>query len=88
MVQLVFTGGMELLTKCKTKELKFSGNIKSLIAEIATTVDRKDLFVQGESLRPGILVLINDVDWELENQYEYVVKESDTIVFISTLHGG
>ena len=38
--------------------------------------------------RPGILVLINDVDWELEGTLEYVVQPSDTLVFISTLHGG
>jgi ubiquitin related modifier 1 len=38
--------------------------------------------------RPGILVLINDVDWELEDEEEYVLKDEDEIVFISTLHGG
>jgi ubiquitin related modifier 1 len=38
--------------------------------------------------RPGILVLINDVDWELEDGLEYQLKNGDVIVFISTLHGG
>ena len=38
--------------------------------------------------RPGILVLINDIDWELEGEGDYVVKNGDQIVFISTLHGG
>lgn len=38
--------------------------------------------------RPGILVLINDVDWELEGKLEYELEEGDTISFISTLHGG
>ena len=38
--------------------------------------------------RPGILVLINDTDWELEGGLEYVVEDKDLIVFISTLHGG
>jgi hypothetical protein len=38
--------------------------------------------------RPGILVLINDTDWELEGGLSYVVQNNDTIVFISTLHGG
>ncbi|KAK9863065.1 hypothetical protein WJX84_007436, partial [Apatococcus fuscideae] len=28
-------------------------------------VERADLFAQGNSVRPGILVLINDTDWEL-----------------------
>ena len=49
--------------------------------------------------RPGILVLINDTDWELlvrlslsvahqQGECEYVVNDKDVIVFISTLHGG
>jgi hypothetical protein len=38
--------------------------------------------------RPGILVLINDADWELEGEEEYILQDGDEIVFISTLHGG
>jgi hypothetical protein len=38
--------------------------------------------------RPGILVLINDADWELEGQLDYVVQDADCVAFISTLHGG
>jgi molybdopterin converting factor small subunit len=38
--------------------------------------------------RPGILVLINDVDWELEGEWEYQIADGDRITFISTLHGG
>jgi len=38
--------------------------------------------------RPGILVLINDADWELEGELEYELKDKDEVVFISTLHGG
>lgn len=38
--------------------------------------------------RPGILVLINDADWELYNEYDYEIEAGDTIVFVSTLHGG
>lgn len=38
--------------------------------------------------RPGILVLINDTDWELEGEGDYALKDGDEIVFISTLHGG
>lgn len=49
---------------------------------------RQDLFVSGNSVRPGILVLINDVDWEIEGTKNYKLKNNDTITFISTLHGG
>jgi len=38
--------------------------------------------------RPGILVLINDADWELEGELDYELKDRDEMVFISTLHGG
>ena len=42
----------------------------------------------AHSRRPGILVLINDTDWELEGEGKYVLQNNDEIVFISTLHGG
>ena len=38
--------------------------------------------------RPGILVLINDADWELEGEEKYELEQDDNIVFVSTLHGG
>ncbi|PQE13854.1 Ubiquitin-related modifier 1 protein [Rutstroemia sp. NJR-2017a BBW] len=38
--------------------------------------------------RPGILVLINDADWELEGEAEYALQPNDNILFVSTLHGG
>ncbi|CAG8703033.1 19408_t:CDS:2, partial [Cetraspora pellucida] len=50
--------------------------------------ERSELFVSGNTVRPGILVLINDTDWELEGELEYEIKDNDDIVFISTLHGG
>lgn len=42
----------------------------------------------ADDRRPGILVLVNDADWELEGQGAYVLEEGDEIAFISTLHGG
>eukprot|EP01027_Heterolobosea_sp_BB2_P002647 GEZU01004000.1.p1 GENE.GEZU01004000.1~~GEZU01004000.1.p1 ORF type:complete len:185 (+),score=24.37 GEZU01004000.1:74-556(+) len=38
--------------------------------------------------RPGILVLVNDTDWELLGGIEYELQPNDNVVFISTLHGG
>lgn len=40
------------------------------------------------SRRPGILVLINDADWELEGEEAYEIQPRDNILFVSTLHGG
>ncbi|OBT73830.1 hypothetical protein VF21_06680 [Pseudogymnoascus sp. 05NY08] len=41
-----------------------------------------------EFTRPGILVLINDADWELEGGESYLLQPGDNILFVSTLHGG
>ncbi|KAF2733901.1 ubiquitin related modifier 1 [Polyplosphaeria fusca] len=50
--------------------------------------DRK-LFVQEDNtVRPGILVLINETDWELEGEEKYEIQDGDHIIFVSTLHGG
>lgn len=46
------------------------------------------MFVSGNSVRPGIIVLINDTDWELMETINYKVQDRDSIAFISTLHGG
>lgn len=46
------------------------------------------MFVQGDSVRPGIIVMINDCDWELEGNGAYELQSGDCIAFISTLHGG
>ncbi|XP_069465243.1 ubiquitin-related modifier 1 [Ambystoma mexicanum] len=50
--------------------------------------ERPELFIQGDSVRPGILVLINDADWELMGELDYTLQNQDNVVFISTLHGG
>lgn len=50
--------------------------------------ERPELFVEGETVRPGILVLINDADWELSGELDYQIQDKDKITFISTLHGG
>uniref|UniRef100_A0A3P9KTY3 Ubiquitin-related modifier 1 n=1 Tax=Oryzias latipes TaxID=8090 RepID=A0A3P9KTY3_ORYLA len=39
--------------------------------------ERPELFVQGDSVRPGILVLINDADWELMGELDYQLQDQD-----------
>ena len=50
--------------------------------------DKEEMFVQGRSVRPGIIVLVNDTDWELLDTTRYKLENGDSIAFISTLHGG
>lgn len=38
--------------------------------------------------RPGVLILINENDWELEGGLKAPLKANDSVLFISTLHGG
>jgi len=66
-------------------------NIEWLIHYLVENVmqdPRKELFILDEHVRPGILVLINDADWELEGEEAYEIQPRDNILFVSTLHGG
>ncbi|KAH3742298.1 ubiquitin-related modifier 1-like [Dreissena polymorpha] len=91
-----FGGGAELLFgKVKTHEVNLpdkeaSWTIKDLLTWMKDNMlkERPELFIQGETVRPGILVLVNDADWELMGELAYNIQENDRIVFISTLHGG
>ncbi len=50
--------------------------------------EKEEMFVQGSSVRPGIIVLVNDTDWELLETTRYKLEAGDSVAFISTLHGG
>jgi ubiquitin related modifier 1 len=51
-------------------------------------LSQKSLTAMHAYSRPGILVLINDADWELEGEASYALQPNDNILFVSTLHGG
>ncbi|KAJ1023576.1 hypothetical protein NDA16_003193 [Ustilago loliicola] len=100
-IKVEFGGGTELLlapphekkhkiTLPRNDALGNPTNVTALIQYIRKKLvtEREELFVDGDSVRPGILVLINNGDWELEGEGDYVLQDGDEIVFISTLHGG
>ncbi|KAK6481076.1 ubiquitin-related modifier 1 [Huso huso] len=95
-LHLEFGGGAELLFGgVKDHHVKLPSqsepwNVKQLLAWIKTNLlrERPELFIQGDTVRPGILVLINDADWELMGELDYMLEDQDNVVFISTLHGG
>ena len=90
----LISGGLELLFENK-KAIdvvveKPGFNMKDLIEVLRAQHlrDKEEMFVQSGSVRPGIIVLVNDTDWELEDTTNYVLQPNDKIAFISTLHGG
>ena len=97
-VHIEFSGGAELLfNKIKKHDIQLPDQdmsepwtLRSLISWIKDNLlqERPDLFVLGETVRPGILVLVNNIDWELLGELDYSLQEGDNVVFISTLHGG
>ncbi|THH27219.1 hypothetical protein EUX98_g6969 [Antrodiella citrinella] len=97
-LKIEFGGGMELLfSNERSHNIKIPATVDGKPANLSSLIfwlkdnllkEREELFIEGETVRPGILVLVNDVDWELEGEGDYEVKDGDEIVFISTLHGG
>jgi ubiquitin related modifier 1 len=88
------SGGLELLfggVKSFSVALEASPlTMRGVIAHVRDhlLIERPELFVSGDSVRPGILVLINEVDWELEGALDASVVDGDVVLMISTLHGG
>ncbi|XP_028353553.1 ubiquitin-related modifier 1 isoform X3 [Physeter macrocephalus] len=93
-VEVEFGGGAELLFDgVKKHQVTLPGqeepwDIRNLLVWIKKNLlkERPELFIQGDSVRPGILVLINDADWELLGELDYQLQDQDSILFISTLH--
>ncbi|KAJ5752323.1 hypothetical protein N7520_009240 [Penicillium odoratum] len=99
-ITVEFTGGLEILFSNQRKhKIIMPGrlddgsvpNISNLVRYLVDNLmkdQRKELFIMEDNVRPGILVLINDADWELEGEETYELQAGDNIVFVSTLHGG
>lgn len=97
-IEVELSGGAELLfgntrniqlTLDRTSE-QDTWTIRRLLKHLTENFvkERPELFVKGETVRPGILVLVNDADWELVGELDYTIENKDKIAFISTLHGG
>lgn len=77
-VKIEFSGGMELLFD-KQKELKVNlapdSTLQDLIDKLKNEYlkEKEELFYQAGTVRPGIIVLINDTDWELCENEKYRV---------------
>lgn len=95
-VKVEFLGGLDqTFNGIKNLKLEIDGEEPKLIELINKLSNQyisneKDfeMFIQEGTIRPGILVLINDTDWELEDKEDYILDDGDLISFTSTLHGG
>ena len=93
-VEVEFSGGLELLFSLQKHitidNLPEGATIRGLIDHLKKVhlQEKEEMFVNQGSVRAGIIVLINDCDWELEGGIDYVCQNKDVISFISTLHGG
>ncbi|RDB19330.1 Ubiquitin-related modifier 1 [Hypsizygus marmoreus] len=84
-IKVEFSGGLELLFSNQRSHTvtipssidegengKKPADLAFLIRYLRDNLlkERVELFVEGETVRPGILVLVNDTDWELEGEGE------------------
>lgn len=96
-IKLLYKGGLNLLFGGDSEqniELVQDGikwTFRRLLIHIRDNlvVERPHLFMDGDIVRPGILVLFNGSDWNIyEDKMECEIEDEDTFTFISTLHGG
>lgn len=97
-IKVEFLGGLDVISnKVRVHKVVVPleegvATMKDAVDHIASTLiaDAKDrcVFLENDTVRPGILVLINDTDWELEGGEDYVIEAGDVLSFTSTLHGG
>ena len=95
-IRAEFSGGLEVITGNKSHvdidlDRLDSNSMKSLISYVRDNVVqfRKDHFVEtGTKIKPGIIVLVNNCDWEIIGGEDDTLKKDDIVTFIMTLHGG
>ncbi|KAH0933163.1 hypothetical protein HID58_010280 [Brassica napus] len=86
---LEFGGGLELL--CDSEKIHKVNvdlpngveelTMKDLLSWVRTNVikERPEMFIKGDTVRPGVLVLVNDCDWELSGQLETTIEDKDVL---------
>ncbi|KAJ2831614.1 Ubiquitin- modifier 1 [Coemansia furcata] len=99
-IRTMYTSGMELVIRDKEPALDhvFEINTKAepmtmkdlikYIKETQVVKGKGEAFASGETIRPGILVIINGSDWEVMGELEHELEDKDVVEFISTMHGG
>lgn len=96
LISVEFLGGLDVIfggerrVKCtlETEEATITDLLGYITSNLLVNQKDLDVFIQEGSVRPGILVLVNDTDWELEGKDDCVLESGDVVTFTSTLHGG
>ena len=81
-INVEFSGGLELMfenKKSRELNLKLPDDasetlkLEDVIEELRKNhlKEKEELFIQAGTVRPGIIVLVNDTDWELLDNEKY-----------------
>lgn len=98
-IKVEFLGGLDAIfgkqrvhkiavTKETDKPINVGDLIEYIVKNMIEQENDIEVFIENDTIRPGILTLINDTDWELEGEKEYELEDGDIVSFTSTLHGG
>lgn len=98
-VRVELGGGLEALfggVKAWPALVVPAADVRGLLAHLADALLRgpralflpADAAARGGRPRPGILVLVNDADCELDGGPDAPLADGDTVLIVSTLHGG
>lgn len=102
-MKVLFRGGLEDNVNSETLLLDIAELSKAIGSEYSSDVTAKDLILYIENnhiregyrhfssngeLEGGILCIINEIDWDILEEKNTKLKNTDTIHFITTLHGG
>ncbi len=61
--------------------------LKAALKLLPETV-RRQVLDEGGEIRPGLLILVNDVDARSVYRYEVEVSDDDRIAIVPMIHGG
>ncbi|KAH3762084.1 ubiquitin related modifier 1 [Pelomyxa schiedti] len=93
-VQVEFGGGLEIVSGIKQDSVDVGDGVTNVGGLITWLVANRlshcvNQLILNNSLRPGIIVVINDdYEWGLYGKEACPLSDGDSVAFITTLHGG
>lgn len=95
-VRVEFLGGLDVIVNKQRvydlevpgEEVTVGGLMDYIVEALIKNPKDVEVFIENDTVRPGIITLVNDTDWELEGEKDCVLADGDIVSFTSTLHGG